>query len=287
MQGSGRAVVTGLLLLACGGEPPSVERVGASAGPQAAGDAPAGASHEAASADARATAVPAAVDAVAEPGAPSLPGGEPEVADPAGAGTERAVQDVGADALRRASAAYEGLRSLRADFVMEQHNPLLRSATTSRGTIFQRNPDRILLRFSDPAGDVIVGDGTHFWVYYPSVDAGQVLRAPAASAGGGVDLRAQFVGDPFERFDYTVEGRERVDDRPALAIALTPRYDMGYRTLRVWIDDADGFARRFQITEHNGVTRTFHLSRLERNPVLDDELFRFTPPPGARIVERD
>lgn len=202
--------------------------------------------------------------------------------------TERAApaQDRGAEILARASVAYESLRSLQADFTMVLENPLLRRNTTSRGTLYQVSPDRILLRFSEPEGDVIVGDGTHFWVYYPSVNADQVTRAPAAQAGsGGVDLRAQFVGDPTERFRYTVEGTEAVAGRPAQVLTLEPRAEAGYRSLKVWIDEADAMVRQFEIAEHNGAVRRFTFSSLQRNPALDDALFRFTPPEGVRIVE--
>ncbi len=210
---------------------------------------------------------------------------DPAEPEPRSNATSASDTAQGAEALRRAAQAYASLESLRADFTMEMVNPLLRRTTTSRGTLVQRTPDRIALRFTEPEGDIIVGDGTYFWVYYPSINPDQVTRAPAAQAGsGGVDLRAQFLGDPLERFDWTYEGSEAVDGRPATVLTLVPKEAAGYRQLKVWIDDADGLARRFEIHEHNGSTRTFVLSSLDRNPALADTLFRFEPPEGVRIV---
>jgi outer membrane lipoprotein carrier protein len=190
--------------------------------------------------------------------------------------------------LRRAASAYEDVRSMRAGFTMAVDNPLLRTTTNSRGTLYQKSPDRIKLEFSDPDGDVIVGDGTHFWVYYPSVDRNQVIRTPAGEAGasGSVDLRAQFVGNPVTRFDFALEGTEAVAGRPAHILTLVPKQEMGYRQMKVWIDQQDGLARKFDIVEHSGLTRHLQLSSLEINPALGDAVFRFTPPPGARIIER-
>jgi outer membrane lipoprotein carrier protein len=200
---------------------------------------------------------------------------------PAGTGA-----DEGADVLRRASAAYENVRSLRADFVMNFENPLLRQATTSRGTIYQQQPDRIALRFSDPQGDVILSDGRHFWVYYPSVNAQQVIRSPASAGGeSGVNLQAQFVGNPVERFRYELHGTEQVAGRTAHALTLVPRQRAEYRSLRVWIDARDGLARRFEVTEHNGSVRRFDLQNMQVNPTIPESVFRFTPPEGARIVD--
>jgi len=44
--------------------------------------------------------------------------------------------------------------------------------------------------------------------------------------------------------------------------------------------------RRFELVESNGVKRHFVLDRLEVDVAAPDSLFRFTPPEGARIVER-
>ena len=196
------------------------------------------------------------------------------------------IQD-GATILKRASIAYTNLKSMRADFVQRRENPLLNSNISSRGTIYQRKPDRLLLKFSEPAGDVIVSDGRYFWLYYPSVDRRQVLRS-AASGGdaGAVDLQAQFIGDPLKRFRYTYQGKQQVAGRQAYVLTLTPRQDVGYRTLKVWVDANDYLVRRFQITEETGALVEFQLNNLEVNAQMGDNLFRFTPPAGARIVER-
>lgn len=197
-------------------------------------------------------------------------------------------QRPGADAiLERASAAYADVRSMQADFAMTMTNPLLRRTTNSRGTLYQRRPDRIALRFSEPAGDVIVSDGRYFWIYYPSVDERQVIRMPASQgASGGVDLQAQFVGDPTERFEATMHGTERVGDRDAYVLTLEPRGPAAYRTLKVWLDTRDYLARRFEITEENGAVRRFDLSSVRTNLTLSDATFRFTPPADAQIVDR-
>lgn len=199
---------------------------------------------------------------------------------PSGAGDQE-----GARVLKRAAAAYANIRSLQADFAQWQENPLLGRRTNSRGTVFQRRPDRFLMRFSQPEGDVIVSDGEYFWIYYPSVDQKQVIRTRAAAAGG-LDLQAQFIGDPTTRFSYTTHGSEQVNGRPAHVLTLVPKQDAGYKTLKVWIDQQDHLVRRFELTNENDVVQHFDLSNLRINPTLADALFRFTPPPGARIIER-
>ena len=219
--------------------------------------------------------------AVENPTSPATGMGAPEPA------TETAAQESDPQAImKRAAAAYSNVRSMKASFTQTLVNPLLGRRITSRGTIYQQRPDKFLMQFSDPAGDVIVGDGTSFWVYYPSSDAKQVIKAPASSGAGAVDLQAQFLGDPERRFNAKLNGTEQVDGRPAYVITLTPTGEEGYRSLKVWIDQRDHLARRFEITDMNDATRLINLSGLQTNVALDAGLFRFTPPQGARIVER-
>lgn len=217
------------------------------------------------------------------PGAGGRPGGDAPV-QPVSAETP-AQQDEGAALLKRAAEAYASVRSLRATFVMRLDNPLLRQQTTSRGTLHQQRPDRIALRFTEPEGDVILSDGEYFWIYYPSMDPQQVIRQPARTGTeSSIDLQAQFVGDPVERFRYTMHGQEAVAGRNAHVLTLVPRERTDYRSLKVWLDARDSLARRFEITDHNGAVRRFDLTDLEINPTIPASTFRFTPPPGARVV---
>ncbi len=194
-----------------------------------------------------------------------------------------AAQDP-AGILRSTAAAYDSMSAVAADFTQVLRNTLLGRTTESAGTLYQREPDRFLMDFSDPAGDLIVSDGRWFWMYFPSVDAKQVIRTPRR--GQGLDLKAQFIGDPVERFDYEYHGRETFRGREAHVFTLAPREPVGYRRMKVWIDAEDWLVRRFEIHEDNGNVRHMELRNVVVNPELPDELFEFTPPEGAIVVER-
>ena len=196
-------------------------------------------------------------------------------------------QATGAAVLRRASAAYTNVKSIQANFTNKRDNPLLGSTSTYRGTLYQKRPDKFLMKFSEPAGDVIVSDGRYFWLYYPSADKRQVLRMPAqAGAAGGVDLQAQFLGDPLTRFTHTYHGQQTIGGRTTHVLTMIPRQKAGYKSLKVWIDAKDSFVRRFILTENNGLVQEFTLSGLVVNPSLSNDLFAFKPPADARIIEQ-
>jgi outer membrane lipoprotein carrier protein len=228
------------------------------------------------SADSATTAVP-----------PPAEAGDPIELDPT---TEAEIEEVPPQdvvrLLRRTARIYSAMSGMQAEFTMTTRNPLLGTRVTSHGTLYQRRPDRIRLEFTDPSGDLIVGDGEYFWVYYPSVDPVQITKTPAAGTAGVVDLQAQFVGDPITRFDHTAEGVEAIGGREAAIVSLVPRENLGYAKLKIWIDVQDNLVRRFEISDPNGVTRLLDLRNLETGPTLADSLFMFTPPPGTHVVER-
>ena len=70
------------------------------------------------------------------------------------------------------------------------------------------------------------------------------------------------------------------------SVTLVPRSDAGYKSMTVWIDGMDSLVRRFQITESTGALVEFQLSNLSVNPVLGNEIFQFSPPAGAKVIER-
>ena len=206
----------------------------------------------------------------------------PTAPPPAAPATSR---DEATRILLRAESAYDAVRTLQAEFVQDLSVPLLESTQRSRGTIFHRKPDRFLMRFSDPQGDVVVADGEQVWLYYPSNDPGQVVRTSSGQAGR-LDLQREFLSNPTERFNATLEGSEVVAGRPARVLRLVPRQQSPYRQVRLWIDDQDALARRFEITESNDAVRTVELRNLRVNATLPDDLFVFTPPAGVQIFDQ-
>jgi outer membrane lipoprotein carrier protein len=145
------------------------------------------------------------------------------------------------------------------------------------------------VRFQDPDGDRIVADGTWLWLYLPSSAPNQVIkRAQPAQGSGTVDVTAEFLDRPFERYDIADAGADSVDGRAARAVVLTPKAGgpTDFTRAKVWIDAGDGYIRQFEVEQANGVTRRVRLTALQVNVPTDDTAFRFVVPKGSRVVER-
>lgn len=204
---------------------------------------------------------------------------------PAAAPARGGRQDAN-EILARVEQTTAGVRTLEADFVQTLHVPLLNTDRTSTGKLYQRKPDRFLMRFTEPAGDVMVADGRHFWIYYPSSDRTQVVRTSIAEGGEQADFQRQFLSNATARFVATLNGVEMVGGRPAYALTLVPRRDSPYKVIRIWVDREDNLVRRFEMTEENDSVRRVELRNLKVNQPVSDALFTFTPPAGTQVIDQ-
>lgn len=189
--------------------------------------------------------------------------------------------------LDRAVAAFQAVRTLRADFVQTIRDPLIGANETSRGEFMQERPNRFAMRWREPAGDVIMSDGQFLWVYLPSTTPNQVIRSAVSSrAGGTPDVVAEFLERPRERFQVGYERAESVGGRPADVLSMVPRdRNAPYRRVLLWIDRGDALPRQVEITEASGAVRRVTLQRLRVNPRLPGSAFVFSVPAGARVVD--
>src|SRR6266404_5386979 len=126
--------------------------------------------------------------------------------------------------LDRASASFDTVRTLAADFVQVVENPMLGDPDTTRGTLFQRRPNYFAMRFSEPKNDRIVADGRRLWLYTPSTTPGQVIRSTIPGAGTtGPNLIGQFVEHPRERYTARYVRSDSIEGVAVDVITLTPR----------------------------------------------------------------
>lgn len=202
---------------------------------------------------------------------------------PTGAAAQTAGAQAAAALMDKAAALYRDTPSLCADFAQLLSVPLLGDEREGRGRLCQQRPNLFAMRFSAPPGDAVVVDGTWVWVYYPSMDAKQVLRLPMAGAPGGFDFHREFLEGWASKYRLTAEGQEAVAGRPTQRIRLVPRAGATYQAAVVWID-ATGVLRQVRVEEENGSVRTVTLTSVEMGAAPPAGWFTFTPPAGTQVI---
>ncbi len=191
--------------------------------------------------------------------------------------------------LDRASATYQTITSLSADFVQIITNPMIGTPDTTRGRLYQMRPSRFSMRFTAPKGDRIVADGRFLWLYTPSTTPGQVIRSRIPEYGTtGPNLIGQFVEQPRERYTAQYVRADSLPDGGGVdLIRLVPKgHDQPYSEATIWVGRQDALVHRVDIVESSGQERTVILRNIRVNRGVPGRELTFSPPAGVRVVDQ-
>ena len=194
------------------------------------------------------------------------------------------AQQGGPEVLEAAAARYGAASSVCADFVQLRAVPLLRQEVTQTGRLCSADPNLFAMRFTDPAGNVIVSDGASQWIYRPSDNPGQVFRAEVGQDTGGLDFYRELLEDPGAKYEVTCVSTEEISGRPLQRLCLRPRVPARDRPDVIWVDATSSVIRRIHFREENGSERTITLSNIVFDRAPPEGWFVFTPPSGAVII---
>ncbi len=186
---------------------------------------------------------------------------------------------------QRADRALAELTTLRATFTQHVENPVLERTTVGRGTLAYQAPTRFRIAYSDPAGDVVVNDATHVWIYLPSSQPGQVIRQLAAASG--VQNPLTFLRDLRGSYAPTSTQADVVAGVAVDKLTLMPLgTNAPYTDLEVWIDKATGLMRQVETRTAEGVTTRYTFDNLEPNVKLAEAAFWFEVPSDVEIFDQ-
>lgn len=190
--------------------------------------------------------------------------------------------------LQRARARYGQLESLTARFEQTIRVPLLDQERHGTGRWYQKGPGRFKMEFTEPPEDVIVADGEHLWLYYPSTHPAQVIRTEidaSATGRGMADLQGRIFREAQSGYAIEDGGNEQIAGVRTRQVILTPLEGSAstYRKVRVWLGISDLLVRKFEITEENETVRTVRLWDLRPDASLPDSVFRFDVPEGVEV----
>ncbi len=149
----------------------------------------------------------------------------------------------------------------------------------SRGRFYLERPGRFRWTYETPFRQEVVADGRRVWFYDPDLEQVTVRdvdvalgSAPAMLLSGEIRLD--------ERFRVVDQGR----DGKRAWIELRPKSDEDvFRRVRVELED--GRLVRMELADNFGQSTRIRFFDMALNPPLDDELFRFRPPPGVDVFE--
>ncbi|MBE2295334.1 MAG: outer membrane lipoprotein chaperone LolA [Phycisphaerales bacterium] len=173
---------------------------------------------------------------------------------------------------------FEGLQSLHADFIQRVYDDRSRVVQSSSGEMLMQKPGKFRWNYRTPTEQIIVADGQRLWAY--DIDLAQVTvrkmdqalsSTPLALLSGAAPIEEAFsVGAPRSQ-----DGLTWYD--------LTPKQPQPeFRLLRVAFKG--DLLVSLELEDSFGQRTRLDFQKLERNPILDPALLKFTPPPGVDVV---
>lgn len=217
---------------------------------------------------------------------------EAEARPQAGAASEpprqpsAAATDCAVATADQVQAFYDDVGDLRANFTQRSQSVALGGSggeSTGQGTMVFAKPGRMHWEYTAPEPSVVVSDGETLWIYDPEAREVQVL-----SVGSGILSSAGLAfllgdGDLLETFEVEAEGCGQTPVR----LRLLPREDAPYEQIGLHVAPDSGMVVATQVTDLFGNRTELDFSNLETNLGPSDDLFRFEPPSGTRILRMD
>lgn len=172
----------------------------------------------------------------------------------------------------------EETRTFQADFTQTITQKSGRVRQSSQGKLMLYRPGKFRWQVEKPFPQLMLGDGQRIWVYDP--DLKQAIQRKADQAIGSTPAALLAGGKTLEQA-FSLKNITAEDDLEWLE-ATPKNTDSGFQTVRLGFSGAD--LKVLEMLDNFGQNARVTFTRIERNPKLSDELFRFTPPPGVDVL---
>lgn len=168
--------------------------------------------------------------------------------------------------------------SARGEFVQRVSGRSASTQPPSSGRFVFQRPGRFRWSYDKPYEQLIVADGSRLVLY--DKDLNQVTIRKLAAALPSSPASILFGSNDFQKeFEVTdagaKDGLEWIEAKPRAKDSTFERIEIGFR---------DGLPQAMRLADNFGQVTQLTFARVERNPKLDAEAFRFTPPKGADVL---
>ena len=171
------------------------------------------------------------------------------------------------------------VKSGRAQFTQTVTSPDGAKAKTSSGSFEFSRPNRFRFAYFKPFEQLIVGDGQKVWIF--DADLNQASSRKFSSALGATPAALLAGGTLDKDFDLSALPAK---DGLSWAQATPKIKDGAFKTLRVGFRGKDLAA--VEILDAFDQRSALKFSQFAADVRLPDATFRFTPPPGADVIEQ-
>ncbi|HSH97516.1 MAG: outer membrane lipoprotein chaperone LolA [Methylophilaceae bacterium] len=183
-----------------------------------------------------------------------------------------------ADGIDSLKSFYQNTNAIRAQFHQTVVDGQGRKLQEVDGSMQLQRPGKFRWDYNKPYVQQIVGDGEKVWLYDPDLNQVTVRTiskalgsSPAALLAGGKDMD--------KAFELKNEGRQ---DNLDWVQAIPKDKESGFDT--IYLGFKADVLDQMELHDSFGHVTLIEFNKLERNPKLNAQVFKFTPPSGADVV---
>ena len=183
-----------------------------------------------------------------------------------------------ADGITQLRQFVSATRSAEGDFEQTVIAKSGRKPQQAAGSFAYARPGRFHWEYDRPYRQVLVGDGSKLWTWDP--DLNQVTVREIGDALGATPAAILFGSGELEDSFILAEGG--LDGEIVWVEARPKQTESGFESLRIGLQD--GRLHQMEMRDNFGQTTLIRFTRLQPNPRLAADRFRFTPPAGADVI---
>ena len=188
-------------------------------------------------------------------------------------------QTYAAGGIEKLKAFAEQTQSARTTFTQIVRDKDGGTVQSASGQLAFARPGRFRWEYEKPYQQTIVGDGEKLWVY--DKDLNQVTVKKLGGALGSSPAALLAGSNDIEQF-YNIDakgakgGLDWLEAYPRDQDSMFQKVRMGFK---------GNILDTMELYDHLGQVTVIRFGKIERNPKLAANLFSFTPPKGADVIE--
>lgn len=177
---------------------------------------------------------------------------------------------------------YDATVDFIADFRQETEVKTLNRKLKASGKLYFKRPGKMLWRYEEPKGQVVLADGKNLYFYQP--EQNQVIKSPLKNAFRS-DIPLSFLlglGNLKKDFNATLKGTEENQ----YVLRFEPKGELGgFSEVLVAVGRSTSDIDWVSVRDAAANVTTIRFSGMRKGVGVQESLFRFQVPDGVDIVE--
>ena len=172
----------------------------------------------------------------------------------------------------------DGAKTLRAQFIQTVVDRAGKVSSESGGTMQFSRPGKFRWEYTKPYPQLIVGDGQKLWIW--DSDLNQVTVKKLSDSLGSSPAALLAGSNEIERSFTLIDGGNK--DGLEWLNAQPKDRDTTFESIRMGFGETG--LQAMELIDSFGQKTIIRFAKVEKNPKLATDLFKFVPPKGADVV---